>query len=112
MGIDPYPAAEYVVSAYSTDIKNEFSDDAPQRDVTIAGRIMSRRIMGKASFIELQVNKSFTKQLLLCTLNHKFAYKEKGGITSAFFLLVFGIINLSLLVSQCCRFSQCKHRGR
>ena len=48
LGIDPYPAAEYVVSAYSTDIKNEFSDNAPQRDVTIAGRIMSRRIMGKA----------------------------------------------------------------
>ena len=57
LGIDPYPAAEYVVSAYSTDIKNEFSDDAPQRDVTIAGRIMSRRIMGKASFIELQDSK-------------------------------------------------------
>ena len=57
LGIDPYPAAEYVVSAYSTDIKNEFSDDSPQRDVTIAGRIMSRRIMGKASFIELQDSK-------------------------------------------------------
>ena len=57
MGIDPYPAAEYVVTAYSTDIKNEFADDAPQRDVTIAGRIMSRRIMGKASFIELQDSK-------------------------------------------------------
>ena len=57
LGIDPYPAAEYVVSAYSTDIKNEFSDDAPLRDVTIAGRIMSRRIMGKASFIELQDSK-------------------------------------------------------
>ena len=57
LGIDPYPAAEYVVSAYSTDIKNEFKDDAPQRDVTIAGRIMSRRIMGKASFIELQDSK-------------------------------------------------------
>ncbi len=57
MGIDPYPAAEYVVTAYSTDIRNEFKDDDPQRDVTIAGRIMSRRIMGKASFIELQDSK-------------------------------------------------------
>jgi lysyl-tRNA synthetase class 2 len=57
MGIDPYPAAEYVVSAYSTDIKAEFQDDAPQREVTVAGRIMLRRIMGKASFMELQDSK-------------------------------------------------------
>ncbi len=54
IGIEPYPAAEYTVNAFSTDIKNTFKDDAPQRIVTIAGRIMSRRIMGKASFIELQ----------------------------------------------------------
>ena len=57
MGIDPYPAAEYVVNAYSDDIKANFSDDEPQRQVSIAGRIMSRRIMGKASFIELQDSK-------------------------------------------------------
>ncbi len=57
LGIDPYPAAEYVVNAYSTDIKEEFKDDAEPRQVTIAGRIMSRRIMGKASFIELQDSK-------------------------------------------------------
>ena len=54
MGIEPYPAAEYVVTDYSTNIKEEFSDDADRRNVTIAGRIMSRRVMGKASFIELQ----------------------------------------------------------
>ncbi len=57
MGIDPYPAAEYVVTAYSDDIKANFSDDEPQRQVSIAGRIMSRRIMGKASFLELQDSK-------------------------------------------------------
>ena len=57
MGIEPYPAAEYVVNAYSTDIKSEFQDDAPQREVTVAGRIMTRRIMGKASFMELQDSK-------------------------------------------------------
>ncbi len=57
MGIDPYPAAEYVVTAYSDDIKACFSDDEPQRQVSIAGRIMSRRIMGKASFLELQDSK-------------------------------------------------------
>ena len=54
MGIDPYPAAEYPVDAYSDEIRANFSDDAPERNVCVAGRIMSRRIMGKASFIELQ----------------------------------------------------------
>ncbi|MDE5922013.1 MAG: lysine--tRNA ligase [Muribaculum sp.] len=53
-GIDPYPAALYPVDAYTTEIKETFSDDAPQRKVCVAGRIMSRRIMGKASFMELQ----------------------------------------------------------
>ena len=57
MGIEPYPAAEYVTNAFSTDIKAEFNDDAEHRKVSDAGRIMSRRIMGKASFIELQDSK-------------------------------------------------------
>ena len=57
MGIDPYPAALYPTDAYTTEIKETFSDDAPQREVCIAGRIMSRRIMGKASFMELQDSK-------------------------------------------------------
>ncbi len=54
LGIDPYPAAEYVVTGHSDEIVKNFSDDAPVRDVAIAGRVMSRRIMGKASFIEIQ----------------------------------------------------------
>ena len=54
MGIDPYPAAEYRVDAWSDDIRDRFDDDAPVREVSVAGRIMSRRIMGKASFMELQ----------------------------------------------------------
>lgn len=57
MGIEPYPAAEYVTNAFSTDIKEEFIDDAEPRKVSIAGRMMSRRVMGKASFIELQDSK-------------------------------------------------------
>lgn len=59
MGIEPYPAAEYVTNAFSTDIKKEFVDDetAEPRKVCIAGRIMSRRVMGKASFVELQDSK-------------------------------------------------------
>ena len=57
LGIDPYPAAEYPTDSFSTDILAEFQDDAPQKDVCIAGRMMSRRVMGKASFIELQDSK-------------------------------------------------------
>ena len=57
MGIEPYPAAEYTVTAHTTDIKADFKDDEPQREVAIAGRVMSRRIMGKASFMELQDSK-------------------------------------------------------
>ena len=57
MGIDPYPAAEYPVSAFSTDIKETFSDEAEPRRVCVAGRLMTRRIMGKASFAELQDSK-------------------------------------------------------
>jgi len=59
MGIEPYPAAEYVTNAFSTDIKQEFVDDenAEPRKVSVAGRIMSRRVMGKASFVELQDSK-------------------------------------------------------
>ena len=57
MGIDPYPAAEYPTNAYSTEIKDEFKDDDEIREVVIAGRMMSRRIMGKASFAELQDSK-------------------------------------------------------
>ena len=56
-GIEPYPAAEYPVNAYTTEIKESFSDDAPRREVSVAGRIMSRRIMGKASFMELKDSK-------------------------------------------------------
>ena len=56
MGIDPYPAAEFPTNAFSTDIKENFKDDE-EREVVIAGRMMSRRVMGKASFAELQDSK-------------------------------------------------------
>lgn len=54
MGIEPYPAEEYVVTGHTKEIKENFKNDAEPREVRIAGRIMSRRIMGKASFMELQ----------------------------------------------------------
>ncbi|MBE6294598.1 MAG: lysine--tRNA ligase [Bacteroidaceae bacterium] len=57
MGIEPYPAAEYPTNAFSVDIIEEFKDEDEPRNVCIAGRLMSRRIMGKASFIELQDSK-------------------------------------------------------
>ncbi len=56
MGIEAYPAAEYPTNAFSTDIKEQF-DEGEKREVVIAGRMMSRRVMGKASFIELQDSK-------------------------------------------------------
>src|SRR5574344_3091617 len=59
MGIEPYPADEYITNAYSTDIKQEFNEneEGEPRKVSVAGRMMSRRVMGKASFIELQDSK-------------------------------------------------------
>ena len=57
MGIEPYPAAEFHVNAYSTDIREQFSDDAEPRQVSVAGRLMGRRVMGKASFAEVQDSK-------------------------------------------------------
>ena len=56
MGIDPDPAAEFPTNAYSTDIKNEFKEDE-KREVVIAGRLMGKRVMGKASFAEIQDSK-------------------------------------------------------
>ena len=57
MGIEPYPAAEFPTNAFSEDIKNDFKDEEEKREVVIAGRMMSRRVMGKASFVELQDSK-------------------------------------------------------
>lgn len=54
LGIEPYPAALYEINGCSTEIKENFKDEAEPRRVSIAGRIMGRRIMGKASFMELQ----------------------------------------------------------
>ena len=57
MGIEPYPAAEFPTNAFSEDIKNDYKDEDEKREVVIAGRMMSRRVMGKASFVELQDSK-------------------------------------------------------
>ena len=66
LGINPYPAAMYPTNAFSVDIISEFKDPEldsegnykePLREVCVAGRMMSRRVMGKASFVELQDSK-------------------------------------------------------
>lgn len=55
MGIEPYPAAEYKVTATAAQIREGFTPETPNfQDITIAGRIMTRRIMGSAAFFELQ----------------------------------------------------------
>ena len=54
LGIDPYPAALFPVNTDSKSIKENFSEG---KKVIIAGRLMSRRIQGKASFAELQDSK-------------------------------------------------------
>ncbi len=55
LGINPYPQAAFPVSVFTTDILDQFDDNNPDQfqEVTLAGRIMSRRIMGAASFCEL-----------------------------------------------------------
>ena len=63
LGIDPYPAAEYPTNAFSTDIRENVEggkwnvEGEETHEVVIAGRMMSRRVMGKASFVELQDSK-------------------------------------------------------
>src|SRR6056297_1992660 len=55
LGIDPFPAAEYEINAASGEIKEKFNEEENNfQEVKLAGRIMSRRIMGKASFAEIQ----------------------------------------------------------
>ena len=54
LGIEAYPAPEFQVNAHAAEIKERFDETAEPLNVVIAGRMMSRRIMGKASFFELQ----------------------------------------------------------
>ena len=55
LGIDPYPAEAFEVNAFASDIKENYErDKTAYKNISIAGRIMSRRIMGSASFAEVQ----------------------------------------------------------
>ena len=53
-GNDPFLITSYDVTDYAKDITGSFSDDGPEVTVSVAGRVMTRRIMGKASFFNLQ----------------------------------------------------------
>ena len=80
MGIDPYPAAEYPTNAFSTDIRDNFRDEDEPRQVSIAGRMMSRRVMGKASFAEIQDSKGRIQVYItrddLCPGENKYLYNN------------------------------------
>lgn len=77
LGINPYPAALYPVDANSKTIKEDFSEG---KTVTIAGRLMSRRIQGKASFAELQDSEGriqvYFNRDKICPDQDKTAYNE------------------------------------
>jgi lysyl-tRNA synthetase class 2 len=79
LGINPYPAYEYTVTAFSADILENYSAEKENyQDISIAGRIMSRRIMGKASFIEIQDQKgkiqAYINRDILCPDEDKNLY--------------------------------------
>jgi len=79
LGIDPYPAAQYHVNTNSKEIHENYKEEENNfQDVVIAGRIMSRRIMGKASFMELQDEKSkiqvYINRDILCPDEDKTLY--------------------------------------
>jgi len=81
LGIDPYPAAEYEINATSTEIKEKFSEEENNfQNVKLAGRIMSRRIMGKASFAEIQDTKGriqiYVNRDEVCPGDDKTMYNE------------------------------------
>ena len=77
LGIDPYPAALFPVKDYSSEIHNNFADG---KLVTVAGRLMSRRIQGNASFAELQDSKGkiqlYFNRDEICDADDKSKYNE------------------------------------
>ena len=87
LGIDPYPAALFPVDTTSKNIKTDFEEG---KKVVIAGRLMSRRIQGKASFAELQDSEGriqvYFNRDEICKGEDKTLYNEVYKVTSAFLL--------------------------
>ena len=77
LGIDPYPAAAFSTDANSESIAVDFTEG---KQVTIAGRLMSRRIQGKASFAELQDSQGriqiYFNRDILCPTEDKSMYND------------------------------------
>ncbi|WP_319499734.1 lysine--tRNA ligase [uncultured Draconibacterium sp.] len=81
LGIDPYPAAQYHVNTNTKEIKQNFKEEEKNfQDVVIAGRLMSRRIMGKAAFAEIQDHEGriqiYVNRDEICTGDDKVMYNE------------------------------------
>ena len=81
LGIDPYPAAKYDVNAHTDEIRSNYSPEKNNyQDVCLAGRIMSRRIMGASSFTELQDEKGriqcYFNRDVICPGDDKTMYNE------------------------------------
>ena len=81
LGIDPYPAAQYHVNTNTKEIKQNFKEEKKNfQDVVIAGRLMSRRIMGKAAFAEIQDHEGriqiYVNRDEICPGDDKMMYNE------------------------------------
>ncbi len=84
LGIDPYPAPKYNVDTNTVEIKEQFAglkdEEHSGKVISIAGRIMSRRIMGSASFAELQDSKGriqlYVNRDVLCPTEDKMMYND------------------------------------
>ena len=81
LGIDPYPAAKYDVNVHTDEIRDNYSPEKNNyQDVCLAGRIMSRRIMGASSFTELQDEKGriqcYFNRDVICPGDDKTMYNE------------------------------------
>ena len=76
-GLDPYPAALFPVNTYTSKIISDFTDN---QSVSIAGRLMSRRIQGKASFAEIQDSQGkiqlYFNRDIICPSEDKLMYNE------------------------------------
>jgi len=80
LGIDPYPAAEFEVTHTAKEIRENKSLEENKSEVTISGRMMSRRIMGKASFAEIKDHTGriqvYINRDVLCPDEDKTHYNE------------------------------------
>ena len=109
-GIDPYPAGEYITNTVTTDIKENYKPDKNNfQDVSVAGRIMSRRIMGNASFAEIQDDRGriqiYVRRDDLCPGDNKALYNTvfKKLLDIGDFIGVKGFVFITQIPAPCKR---------